>query len=246
MNKLAFTEKTVAEIVALDYRTSGVFAKHEIDFCCNGDIALMEVCTQKNLDISKIREELAESLSKPVQKGVDYDSWPIDLLTDYIEKKHHRYVGNRIPEIVGLLEKLCQVHGEAHPELFDIKNLFTKASGELTLHMKKEELMLFPFIRKMQEAEGKSEELMQPVFGSVENPVEMMKHEHNDEGEMFRQIRTWSNDYEVPADGCNTYKAAYQMLEEFEADLHLHIHLENNILFPKAISLEKELRTGRG
>jgi len=102
---------------------------------------------------------------------------------------------------------------------------------------------LFPFIRKMQEAEGKSEPLMQPVFGSVENPVEMMKHEHNDEGEMFRQIRAWSNDYEVPADGCNTYRAAYQMLEEFEADLHLHIHLENNILFPKAILLGKELRT---
>ena len=139
----------------------------------------------------------------------------------------------------GFLEKLCKVHGERHPELFQIRELFEESAQELGSHMKKEELILFPFIKQMVEAKKNGEPLPAPRFGTVENPVAMMKHEHEAEGERFVKIAELTNNYEFPDDACGTYQVTYRMLEDFQNDLHKHIHLENNILFPKAIAMEK-------
>lgn len=236
-------ERFIGEIVAEDYRTAQIFKKHNIDFCCKGNRSIENVCESQNIESNQLLDEL-EILQQEASTGAkDYQFWPLDLLADYIEKKHHRYVENRIPEIMPYLEKLCKVHGNRHPELFEITSEFKKSAGELAAHMKKEELILFPFVRKMVEAKQKGEKIALPHFGSVENPVAMMKEEHQTEGERFMHIANLSNNYTPPADACNTYRVTFALLNEFEEDLHLHIHLENNILFPKAIDLEKEFRT---
>src|SRR5690606_29669799 len=171
-----------------------------------------------------------QKLPEGTQSTIDYDSWPVDLLADYIEKKHHRYVTEKIPIILNYLNKISEVHGDKHPELMEINTLFRSCAEELTKHMKREELILFPFIRKMVSTANPDD--LKPPFGTVQNPVRSMMHEHDLEGERFRKIAALSNGYTPPADACNTYKVSYAMLKEFEDDLHLHIHLENNILFP--------------
>jgi regulator of cell morphogenesis and NO signaling len=172
---------------------------------------------------------------------IDFNSWPLDLLADYIEKTHHRFTESKISEIKPYLEKIVQVHGGKHPELAKISKIFNHSAGELAMHMKKEELVLFPYIRKMVAAKNSNTELPPAHFGTVQNPVAMMMSEHDNEGENFREIRKLSNGYTAPEDGCNTYRVTFSLLEELEQDLHKHIHLENNILFPKSIELEKEL-----
>jgi regulator of cell morphogenesis and NO signaling len=178
--------------------------------------------------------------------ATDYQSWPIDLLADYIEKKHHRYVEEKSLEIKPYLEKICKVHGGHHPELFKINEHFNTAAGELAMHMKKEELILFPFIRKMAKAKQEHSGIGTPTFGTVQNPIQMMMNEHSAEGDRFRKIEELSNNYTPPENACNTYKVTFALLKEFERDLHLHIHLENNILFPKAIELEKDFFCNSG
>lgn len=139
------------------------------------------------------------------------------------------------------LDKLCKVHGANHPELFEINEQFNASAGELAMHMKKEELILFPYIKKMVASKSNHQPEGKPNFGTVQNPINMMMEEHNVEGERFRKIAHLSYNYNPPADACNTYRVAFSLLKEFEEDLHLHIHLENNILFPKSVTLEKEL-----
>lgn len=235
-------EKKIADYVAEDYRTAAVFKKYKIDFCCNGNRGIEEATKKSGIDPGKIYKELEEVKLQGNSGTTDYQSWPIDLLADYIEKRHHRYVVEKTPIIAGFLDKLCKVHGPNHPELFEIAREFTECAGQFAAHMKKEELILFPFIHKMVKAKMSGIELATPNFGTVENPVHMMMEDHDAEGERFRRIAGLSNNYTPPADGCNTYRVTYAMLAEFEEDLHLHVHLENNILFPKAIELEKELR----
>lgn len=238
------SNKEVGEIVALDYRAAAVFKAHQIDFCCNGQIPLKTVCAQKGIAFQTIIDEIEAVLSKSNAEA-DYDSWPIDLLVDYIEKKHHRYVEEKVIEIGAYLSKLCQVHGDKHPELLEIDKHFKASTGDLVKHMKKEELIVFPFVRKMVKlATTDSQEqslTAQPFFGSIQNPISVMHEEHDNEGERFREISRLSNNYTPPKDACNTYRVTYNLLKEFEADLHLHIHLENNILFPKTIALERRM-----
>lgn len=226
-------------MVAEDFRTAAVFKRHGIDFCCKGGRTIEEACSNKKLPPEKIYEEL-EALPKNEGASIDFNSWPLDLLTDYIEKTHHRYVEEKTPVLQAFLDKLCKVHGERHPELFEINTLFNESAHDLAAHMKKEELILFPFVRNMMKAKISGGSLQQPVFGTVENPVHMMQHDHTVEGDRFRKIAEITDEYLPPADACNTYKVAFAMLQDFENDLHKHIHLENNILFPKAIRLEKE------
>ncbi|MBF6608713.1 MAG: iron-sulfur cluster repair di-iron protein [Flavobacterium sp.] len=236
------TKITIGEIVAEDFRTAAVFSKYGIDFCCKGNRTLEEVCEKKNVSVNTLTEELTRAASDLSGNGTDYQSWPSDLLIDYIEKKHHRYVEEKSPVLIQYLNKLCKVHGERHPELFTIHDLFYESAGELAAHMKKEELMLFPFIKKMIKAKAGNLPLENPHFGTVENPVAMMKDEHTTEGERFEEIAKLTDNYTPPADACSTYRVTFAMLQEFEQDLHTHIHLENNILFPRAIAMEKELR----
>lgn len=234
------SEKQIGQFVAEDYRTAAVFSKYKIDFCCNGNRSIQEACEKKGIDSNVLLDELQTVLRKKDGESIDYKSWPLDLLVDYIEKKHHRYVEEKIPILRQFLDKLCRVHGERHPELLKINELFTASAGELAAHLKKEELILFPFVKKMVNAQLEKGGVQSPQFGTVENPIEMMMQEHDNEGERFRQIAALTDNYNPPADACNTYKVTFAMLEEFEQDLHLHIHLENNILFPKAVKLEQQ------
>lgn len=234
-------ESTIGAIVAEDYRTAGVFEQAGIDFCCNGNRSIEIACREQNIGAEELVSRLQQTVDASPRKEdavSDYKSWPLDLLADFIEKKHHRYVTEQIPVIQSLLEKIVRVHGGRHPELAEIKAHFDACAKELTAHMKKEELMLFPFIRKMVQAKQAETKDLAAPFGTVQNPIRMMMHEHDTEGERFRKIKELSNQYTAPSDGCNTYRAAYATLQAFEDDLHLHIHLENNILFPKSVELE--------
>jgi len=237
----AIIKEPIGEIVRRSYKASEVFRKHQIDFCCGGKKTLEDVCKEKNIDAHMVEAELTTALSAPAESTKNFDEFPPDLLADYIEKKHHRYIEHNAPVIGKYLEKLVAVHGKRHPELEEIKNEFMASAGELAKHMKKEELVLFPFIRKMiLIIEGKSAPQVAP-FGTVLNPISMMMQEHDIEGDRFRKIQRLTHNYTPPADACNTYRVTFSMLQEFEDDLHTHIHLENNILFPKAVEMEKEL-----
>lgn len=234
-------EKTIGQLVADDYRTAQVFRNHKIDFCCKGNRTLQEVAEKKNLNLDMIYREIDEIQRRGAVENTDFKALPLDLLADYITKKHHRYVEEKIPVLKQYLNKLEKVHGARHPELLKINYLFTASSGELAMHMKKEELVLFPYIRKMVKAKQQNLALDDPHFGLVKNPIRAMMQEHDNEGERFQQIEELSNGYTPPADACNTYKVTFAILREFQDDLHFHIHLENNILFPGAFELEKEL-----
>jgi len=234
------TTINIGEIVAQDFRTAAVFKKYGIDFCCKGNRTIEDACSKKGIDQESIYRDIERLPGKSGE--IDYTSWPLDLLADYVEKKHHRYVEEKTPYLLQFLNKLCKVHGNTHPELFEINDLFNQTAVSLAEHMQKEEMVLFPFIREMVKIQNKGEAYNPPAFGTVENPVNMMKHDHEEEGERFRKISQLANGYTPPADACNTYRVTYAMLEEFENDLHLHIHLENNILFPGAVRMEQELR----
>jgi regulator of cell morphogenesis and NO signaling len=234
----SYIEKTIGEIVAQDYRTAAVFEQFGIDFCCKGNRTIQDACAAKNISSDAVIQQLTALPPANLVIEEDYKQWPMDKLTNHIEERHHGYVNEKMPLLLQYLEKVSKVHGREHPEVVDIYELFRECAAELSMHMKKEELILFPFIRKMA---GSNKLTEMPHFGTVENPVNMMRHEHDTEGERFRKIAVLSNDYTPPADACNTYRVSYAMLKEFEQDLHLHIHLENNILFPAAIQREKEL-----
>lgn len=225
-------DSTVGEMVAQNPRAAGIFEKYRIDFCCNGHRTLREACTDAS-HAEALETELAGLAETPASQGdpyLDYRQWPADLLTDFIEKKLHRETTRQIAVIQKHLEKICRVHGKSHPQLFEIRDLFDKSAGELAMHMKREELVLFPFIRKMVQT-GKTPAA---PFGTIENPIRVLMHEHQDEGERFQKIASLTNDYAAPADGCTTFRLTFAELKEFESMLHYHIHLENNLLFPAA------------
>lgn len=234
-------DSIIGQLVADDYRAATVFESFGIDFCCKGNRTIDEACEKKKIKPESIVNSLKNVMNDASAESVDYSSWPMDLLADYIEKKHHRYVENRIPLLKQYLAKIAAVHGDNHPELIEINDLFVASAGELAQHMKKEELVLFPFIRKMVESEMSGKAIDTPHFGTVKNPIQMMMAEHENEGDRFEKIAQLTNSYLPPADACNTYRVSFALLEEFEKDLHKHIHLENNILFPWALKAEETL-----
>ena len=229
---------TVGEYVANDFRTAALFSEYGIDFCCKGNRTLDEVCAKKNINPVELEKKIQAVLPTKSDQSIDFKSWSPSLLIEYIVEKHHSYVEEKTPVILQFLDKLCKVHGERHPELFEINSLFKLSAGDLAQHMKKEELILFPFVQKMVKAQKENQPIQKPHFGTVENPIAMMQDEHTVEGERFATIATLTDGFTPPEDACSTYRVAFQMLKEFEQDLHKHIHLENNILFPKAIELQ--------
>lgn len=232
---------TVADAVRKDYRTARVFKKHHIDFCCGGQKTLARVCEERKLDVEALSLELAEATTASSEAAPDYDAWALDELIEHIEQKHHRYVEETIPLLKQYLTKLVKVHGHAAPYLSQVADLFMDSAGNLAAHMKKEELVLFPFIQRMVNAERNGDQIGMPGFGTVEHPIAMMMAEHDTEGEHFRQIEALTDGFTYPDWACNTFVVAMNLLKEFQDDLHTHIHLENNILFPKAVALEGKL-----
>lgn len=238
---IAIREKAIGEIVAEDYRTAQVFENYHIDYCSNGNRSMVEVCEEERINLDTLVNDIVHVQQPNRTNQIDYISWPLDLLTDYIEKKHHRYVEQKIPLLKQYLTQICEVHGKQHPELFLIAEHFNASAEELTIHMKKEELVLFPFIRRMVKAKITHRYNMDSSVGLLKKPLQARIHEHAKEGERFRHMASLSENFTSPTDGSNTYRLTFAMLKEFEIDLHLHMHLENNILFPKAVELEKEL-----
>lgn len=235
----------IGELVAQDYRTASVFRKYGIDFCCQGNRTIADACLAKNIETDLVTSDL-KSIDLFTGGTTDFQAMPLDDLADYIENTHHRYVQEKSQEILPYLDKICRVHGGRHPELEEISAQFNAVAAELAMHMKKEELMLFPHIRKLARSHREGTAVTATHFSTVANPIAMMMHEHSAEGDRFSKIAGLSNNYTPPEDACNTYRVTFALLQEFEQDLHLHIHLENNILFPKAIGLEKEMQREAG
>ncbi|WP_099370044.1 iron-sulfur cluster repair di-iron protein [Sphingobacterium sp. 1.A.5] len=231
----------IGNIVAQNFKTAAVFTKYGLDFCCGGQVSIEKAAEKKGIDKNALLTEVQAVLNEGASEQIDFNSWPSDLLASYIVKTHHRYVREKTPILLTYLNKICKVHGERHPELFEINKLFEECALELGHHLEKEEKVLFPFIEKMEESKSGNGQYMQPRFGSVQNPISMMIHEHEAEGNRFEKIAELTNNYTAPEDSCSTYRVAFDMLKEFEQDLHKHIHLENNILFPKSIKLEETL-----
>lgn len=231
-------EKTVKDYVVEDFRSAGVFEKYGLDFCCGGGVPLTEACRKKGLDPEVVARELEAATRGPGEGGPNPAGWELDVLADHIEQTHHRYVREALPVVQQHAEKVARVHGANHPEVVTIADRFASVAGELTSHMQKEELILFPYIRAMVTDRVAGRPVRPAPFGSVRHPIEMMEAEHQGAGDAMADIRRLSRDFTPPDDACTTYRVLFQELAQFEADLHRHVHLENNILFPRAIALE--------
>lgn len=232
----------VADVVRSNYKTAQLFESNNIDFCCGGNITIEEASRRSGTNVSDLLTGINSLMGQEDKDSKFIENLPLDQLCNYIVERHHSYVNEKTPFIQQKLEKLCSVHGANHPELFEVKSLFDSAAMNLSSHMKKEEEILFPYIKEIVRAErGKIADIKN--MGNTLDTINDMREEHQIEGDRFRKIMEITDRYTTPADGCNTYEITYRMLEEFENDLHRHIHLENNILFPKAIELEKQLQT---
>jgi regulator of cell morphogenesis and NO signaling len=234
------TEKTLAEFVTHNIRSAIIFEEAGLDFCCKGKRSLKNACEEKNIDPQKIVNELT-NLSDNSNGTQNVNDWQLDFLVDYIINNHHQYVRRMIPVISLHADKVASVHGKNHPETLKIADLYLEVREELESHMMKEERILFPQIKQMVLTQKENSQFFPPPFGTIQNPIRMMENEHTSAGDALSQIRELSKNYTHPEDACNTFKALYSELKEFEEDLHKHIHLENNILFPKSIELEKSL-----
>jgi regulator of cell morphogenesis and NO signaling len=219
-----------------------VFERFGIDFCCGGRRSLDDACRAAAADPAVVRRALDTLPPSAPDDDADVTRWPVDRLIDHVVSTHHAYVRAALPTLAHHLAKLVTVHGERHPELTRIAAAFDEMSHELQQHLMKEEHVLFPYIRELgTRVDGRPHA---SPFGTVENPIRMMERQHREAGDQLRLIRELTNGYTPPADGCTTYRVAFAELAQFERDLHRHIHLENNVLFPKAVVLEQ--RSWRG
>jgi len=234
-------DETIGEIAAKDLRKAEVFKKNGLDFCCGGKKTVKEACLEKGLDIVKIEQELQQANQMPVSASLPYNEWEPGFLADYIVNVHHAYTRKNLPEIRGYALKVLRVHGKEHPELAEIQRQVEVIYEEMMAHMAKEEKVLFPYIKDLAVARNQSQLHQAAHFGTVKNPINMMEMEHELVGTAMHKIRTLSGDFTIPEDACASYSLLYKMLEAFETDLYTHIHLENNILFPKAVEREKQI-----
>lgn len=227
----------ISEIVTHDYRTAAIFKAEGIDFCCRGKRTLDEVIREKGIDSDKIISDLHRVTAVKSSTNIDFTEWPLDLLVDYIEKKHHRYVKAQIPLLTEFVNKVYKSHGEAHPELEEMKDLFMQDSQALLTHLQVEEEMLFPVIRNIAAPVDLHDDNVCIPDSLLTNMVKKMTHDHTEEGDRWRRINSIADNVQL---GCRTAFVTFALLRDFEEDLHEHIHLENNILFPAAIRIKKE------
>lgn len=217
-----------------------VFEKLGIDYCCGGGKSLRDACAQTGVSVEDVLRNLENSVTPQGPEAPDFTHAGLRDLVEHIVSRHHAYVKNEIPRIHQLAKKVASVHGEHHPELIRVRQIFESLASELSSHMMKEEQVLFPYIAQLETASARGIELRTPPFGTVANPVHMMELEHDEAGAALKELRAITGDYAPPDDACFSYKTLFTALTEFETDLHQHIHLENNILFPRAIELEQQ------
>jgi regulator of cell morphogenesis and NO signaling len=227
-------DKTIGDFVAEDYRTAEVFEKHGIDFCCGGKMPLSEACRRNGIEVDQILREIEASRTTPIPRSENYAAWDLSFLADYIYNTHHVYLRENLGRIAAYARKVAEVHGTNHPEVVEIASIFEKVAADMDVHLKEEEEVLFPAVKRIEAASKAGLEPDPKDVETIAGSLDQLTAEHDDVGEAVHTIRRLSRDYEIPPDACNTFSMAYRMLLEFEEDLHKHVHLENNILFPKA------------
>jgi regulator of cell morphogenesis and NO signaling len=231
--------KTVGEIAAQMPSTTREFEKLGIDYCCGGNRTLSQACSEANIPVDEALARLERSLaSTQPSAGQDWQNLLLADLIGHITTTHHVFVREESPRIQALAAKVVGVHGKNHPELVQVQQVFAALAEELRVHLMKEEQMLFPYISLMEESTLAGEPAPPATFGTVANPVRMMMQEHDGAGDALRSLHAITGNYALPEDACISYRTLYQALQDFEADLHQHIHLENNILFPRAVAME--------
>jgi regulator of cell morphogenesis and NO signaling len=224
-------EQLLGNIVAMDFRVASVLSKAGLDFCCGGSKTLDAACREKGISTEEIIEKLSDLENQPVIPGQNFNEWQPGFLSDYIVNVHHSYIRRTVPDLLFYTDKIMNVHGDRHPELSEVAGLFAKLSHELLLHLDREEKVLFPAIKEA--VRTRSSEALKTIAGEMPG----MSSEHEFVGGTMDKINEITGGYNVPADGCNTYAVTYRLLKEFEDDIHIHVHLENNILFPKSLKL---------
>jgi regulator of cell morphogenesis and NO signaling len=232
---------TLKSIVTEDFRAAAVFEKFSLDFCCGGSVTIDKACSEKGLDPGVVYSELAELETKSTSKAPSFSTWPLDELIEYIVNVHHKYVREAIPVLLNHTQKVAAVHGERHPEVIATARHFEAVARDMMAHMMKEEHVLFPYIQELVKAKRNGSIFRRPPFGGAQTPIRMMEMEHQAAGDEMSAIRSLTGNYTPPVDACTTYRISFKELQLFEEDLHRHVHLENNILFPKTMTLEREL-----
>ena len=227
--------KSLAQIVNDNHKAAAVFEKYDLDFCCKGKRSLQDACVEKSLPVDRLLSEL-QATNPGSEPPVDFGSMTLTQLTDYIVSKHHAYVRSEMPQIHAYLQRVATKHGDRHPEMREVFELFSVIKNEMEGHMDKEELILFPRIEAAEEgAQSKEVSKMNVLY--VQGPIQVMETEHELAGQLMSEIRQLTGNYTPPGDACTTFRLSLAALQAFEVDLHRHVHLENNILFPKAIEL---------
>jgi regulator of cell morphogenesis and NO signaling len=237
------SETTVKEVALHMPESTRLFEQLKIDYCCGGNQPLAQACASAGLDVVTVMEMLGEVAKSSSQDESVWDGQNASLpeLIAHILDTHHVFTKSEMTRLETLTGKVIEAHGRNHPELIDVGDLVNRLCADLKPHMFKEEQVLFPYILAMSRAAVQHQPRPFAPFGTVNNPVRMMMKEHDNAGEILRELRVITSDYKVPPDACMTYQTLYQALENFERDLHQHIHLENNLLFPKALDLENAL-----
>jgi regulator of cell morphogenesis and NO signaling len=236
-NDSSLLKMTLAEIVTADSRTAAVFDGLGLDYCCHGHDTLLDSCVDRAVPVSAVVDQLVAL--GPAPEGSDGDaSADLTEIVHQIVTRHHRYVREMTPVITAWLEKLTGRHGTRHPELHQVRATFLALADEMDAHMQKEETMLFPFIEGLDGAAKQQKPAPPSPFGTLLNPIRVMESDHREAGDALSRLRALTNGYVPPDDACTTYRLCYRELAAFEADLHRHVHLENHVLFPRAIALE--------
>jgi len=231
-------QQTVADVVTANIKAAHIFKKYGIDFCCGGGISIAKACEKKSLNAEVLIAELNRLHEQPMQE-TDFKTFSANDLAKYIVNTHHAYVLSSFSLLDAYITKVVKVHGHHHEALYEISNLYDALKHDLTAHLQKEERILFPYIQYLLECKKNGIAVQRTAFGTVASPIGQMQLEHEEAGELMRRISDLTMQYTPPDWACNTFKALYAKLHEFETDLHIHVHLENNILFHKAIELEQ-------
>ncbi len=235
-------ETTVRDIATNQPAAIRVFERFGIDYCCGGRKPLTQACNELQLSVEQVIEKLEEASDTPASDEISWQTAPLSRLIQHIVRKHHTFVRQELPRLRALADKVRARHGAAHPELQEIEALFGEMATELSGHMVREEQILFPYIARMEHMLAAGVAAERPFFGTVDNPVRTMVQEHENAGALLASIRRLSSSFQPPMGACPSYIGLYHGLEEFERDLHLHVHLENNILFPRAQELERKTK----